>query len=27
LQVVEDIDSETVEENLGELVPGLIRVI
>ncbi|XP_074623804.1 CLIP-associating protein 1-like isoform X2 [Acropora palmata] len=25
VKVVEDIDSETVEENLGELVPGLIR--
>ncbi|XP_068670477.1 CLIP-associating protein 1-A-like isoform X5 [Montipora foliosa] len=25
MKVVEDIDSETVEENLGELVPGLIR--
>ncbi|XP_067022824.1 CLIP-associating protein 1-like isoform X3 [Acropora muricata] len=25
VKVVEDIDSKTVEENLGELVPGLIR--
>ena len=25
-QVVEDIDSETVGENLSEIVPGLIRV-
>ena len=23
---MEDIDSETVEENLGEIVPGLVRV-
>ena len=27
LQVVEDIDSETIAEYLGEIVPGLIRVI
>ncbi|XP_073237164.1 CLIP-associating protein 1-A-like isoform X3 [Porites lutea] len=25
IKVVEDIDSETVEENLGEVVPGLVR--
>ena len=27
LQVVEDIDSETIAEYLGDIVPGLIRVI
>lgn len=24
--MVEDIDDETIEENLGEIVPGLVRV-
>lgn len=24
--MVEDIDGETIEENLGEIVPGLVRV-
>lgn len=24
--MVEDIDGETIEENLGEIIPGLVRV-